>query len=136
MSGGQRQRVALARAILSDPRILILDDATSAVDAKVEERIHSSLREVMKGRTTLLVAHRRSTLHLADRIAVLDEGRVVDVGHARGARRPRAPFTARSSPGSRRTRPKRSGTASRLLATLSPLAPVAPAQAPQPTRLP
>ena len=80
LSGGQRQRVALARAILSDPRILILDDATSAVDATVEERIHSSLREIMKGRTTLLVAHRRSTLHLADRIAVLDEGRVVDIG--------------------------------------------------------
>jgi ATP-binding cassette subfamily B protein len=80
LSGGQRQRVALARAILSDPRILILDDATSAVDAVVEERIHCSLRQVMKGRTTLLVAHRRSTLHLADRIAVLDEGRVVDIG--------------------------------------------------------
>ena len=80
LSGGQRQRVALARAILSDPRILILDDATSAVDAQVEERIHSSLREVMRGRTTLLVAHRRSTLHLADRIAVLDEGRVVEEG--------------------------------------------------------
>jgi ATP-binding cassette subfamily B protein len=80
LSGGQRQRVALARAILSDPRILILDDATSAVDAKVEERIHSALRVIMQSRTTLLVAHRRSTLHLADRIAVLDEGRVVDVG--------------------------------------------------------
>jgi ATP-binding cassette subfamily B protein len=80
LSGGQRQRVALARAILSDPRILILDDATSAVDAKVEEQIHDSLRTVMKGRTTLLVAHRRSTLHLADRIAVLDKGRVADVG--------------------------------------------------------
>lgn len=80
LSGGQRQRVALARAILSDPRILILDDATSAVDARVEERIHTSLREVMKGRTTLLVAHRRSTLHLADRIAVMDGGRVADLG--------------------------------------------------------
>ena len=80
LSGGQRQRVALARAILSDPRILILDDATSAVDARVEEKIHASLREVMKGRTTLLVAHRRSTLHLADRIAVLDGGRIVQVG--------------------------------------------------------
>jgi ATP-binding cassette subfamily B protein len=80
LSGGQRQRVALARAILSDPRILILDDATSAIDAKVEERIHSALRVIMQSRTTLLVAHRRSTLHLADRIAVLEEGRVVDVG--------------------------------------------------------
>ena len=80
LSGGQRQRVALARAILSDPRILILDDATSAVDARVEERIHASLRRIMRGRTTLLVAHRRSTLHLADKIAVLDEGRVVAMG--------------------------------------------------------
>jgi ATP-binding cassette subfamily B protein len=80
LSGGQRQRVALARAVLSDPRILILDDATSAVDAKVEERIHSALHVIMQNRTTLLVAHRRSTLHLADRVAVLEEGRVVDVG--------------------------------------------------------
>ena len=80
LSGGQRQRVALARAILSDPRILILDDATSAVDARVEERIHSALREVMKGRTTLLVAHRRSSLNIADKIAVIDGGRVVAFG--------------------------------------------------------
>jgi ATP-binding cassette subfamily B protein len=80
LSGGQRQRIALARAILSDPRVLILDDATSAVDARVEESIHDALRGVMAGRTTLLVAHRRSTLHLAERIAVLDRGRVVDQG--------------------------------------------------------
>jgi ATP-binding cassette subfamily B protein len=80
LSGGQRQRVTLARAILSDPRILILDDATSAVDAKTEESINVALRSVMAGRTTLLVAHRRSTLHLADRIVVLDGGRVTDQG--------------------------------------------------------
>jgi len=80
LSGGQRQRVALARALLYDPRILILDDATSAVDAQTETAIHSALREVMAGRTTLLVAHRRSTLHLADRIVVLDHGRVVEEG--------------------------------------------------------
>jgi ATP-binding cassette subfamily B protein len=80
LSGGQRQRIALARAFLADPRILILDDATSAVDGQVEERIHDALRSLMAGRTTLLVAHRRSTLHLADRIAVLDQGRVVDQG--------------------------------------------------------
>jgi ATP-binding cassette subfamily B protein len=80
LSGGQRQRVTLARAILSDPRVLILDDATSAVDAKTEESINASLRSVMAGRTTLLVAHRRSTLHLADRIVVLDGGRVADQG--------------------------------------------------------
>ena len=80
LSGGQRQRIALARALITDPRILILDDATSAIDARVEAEIHDTLRRVMAGRTTLLIAHRRSTLQLADRIAVLDAGRVVDVG--------------------------------------------------------
>ena len=80
LSGGQRQRVTLARALLTDPRILVLDDATSAVDAKVEEEIHATLRRLMQGRTTLLVAHRRSTLRLADRIVVVDKGRVLDSG--------------------------------------------------------
>ncbi|MCX5378263.1 ABC transporter ATP-binding protein [Streptomyces sp. NBC_00091] len=80
LSGGQRQRIALARAILTDPRLLLLDDATSAVDARVEHEIHEALRAVMAGRTTLLIAHRRSTLALADRIAVLDHGRLSDVG--------------------------------------------------------
>ncbi|WP_329616154.1 ABC transporter ATP-binding protein/permease [Streptomyces brevispora] len=80
LSGGQRQRVALARAILTDPRLLLLDDATSAVDARVEHEIHEALRQVMAGRTTLLIAHRRSTLNLADRIAVLENGRLADVG--------------------------------------------------------
>jgi ATP-binding cassette subfamily B protein len=80
LSGGQRQRIALARAVLSDPRILVLDDATSAVDATTEEAINASLRSVMAGRTTLLVAHRRSTLHLADRVVVMDGGRVLEQG--------------------------------------------------------
>ncbi|MEV7288155.1 ABC transporter ATP-binding protein [Streptomyces sp. NPDC093252] len=80
LSGGQRQRVALARALLTDPRLLVLDDATSAVDARVEHEIHEALKEVMRGRTTLLIAHRRSTLNLADRIAVLDGGRLADLG--------------------------------------------------------
>ncbi|MFB7465899.1 ABC transporter ATP-binding protein [Streptomyces sp. NPDC056224] len=80
LSGGQRQRIALARAILTDPRLLLLDDATSAVDARVEHEIHEALRGVMAGRTTLLIAHRRSTLGLADRIAVLDHGRLADIG--------------------------------------------------------
>jgi ATP-binding cassette, subfamily B, bacterial len=80
LSGGQRQRIALARAVLQDPRILILDDATSAVDARTEEAINEGLRTVLAERTTLLVAHRRSTLHLADRVVVLDEGRIIDQG--------------------------------------------------------
>ncbi|MGW3056907.1 ABC transporter ATP-binding protein [Streptomyces goshikiensis] len=88
LSGGQRQRIALARAILTDPRLLLLDDATSAVDARVEHEIHEALRTVMAGRTTLLIAHRRSTLALADRIAVLDRGRLADIGtHAELERR-------------------------------------------------
>ncbi|MEV7448813.1 ABC transporter ATP-binding protein [Streptomyces nigra] len=80
LSGGQRQRIALARAILADPRLLVLDDATSAVDARVEHEIHDALKHVMEGRTTLLIAHRRSTLGLADRIAVLDAGRLAAIG--------------------------------------------------------
>ncbi|AKN69585.1 ABC transporter [Streptomyces sp. PBH53] len=80
LSGGQRQRIALARALLTDPRLLVLDDATSAVDARVEHEIHEALKQVMRGRTTLLIAHRRSTLNLADRIAVLDGGRLADLG--------------------------------------------------------
>ncbi len=80
LSGGQRQRVALARALITDPAILVLDDATSAIDARVEAQIHETLRRVMAGRTTLLIAHRRSTLQLADKIAVLDAGRLVDLG--------------------------------------------------------
>ncbi|WP_375490044.1 ABC transporter ATP-binding protein [uncultured Jatrophihabitans sp.] len=80
LSGGQRQRVALARAILSDPKILVLDDATSAVDARTEEAVHDALRDTLGERTTLLIAHRMSTLHLAERVVVLDEGRVVEHG--------------------------------------------------------
>jgi len=80
LSGGQRQRIAIARALLIDPRILILDDATASVDATTEARIRSGLREVMKGRTTLIIAHRLSTIALADEIAVLDHGRIAARG--------------------------------------------------------
>jgi ABC-type multidrug transport system fused ATPase/permease subunit len=80
LSGGQRQRVAIARALLADPRILILDDATSSVDATTEASIKAGLREAMAGRTTFIIAHRLSTVSLADEIVVLDGGRVVDRG--------------------------------------------------------
>ncbi len=80
LSGGQRQRIALARAVITDPAVLILDDATSAVDTATEESIHAALRSVMVGRTTILVAHRASTVRLADRVLLLDQGRVVDEG--------------------------------------------------------
>jgi ABC-type multidrug transport system fused ATPase/permease subunit len=80
LSGGQRQRVAIARALLADPRILILDDATSSVDATTEASIKAGLREAMAGRTTFIIAHRLSTVSLADEIIVLDKGAVVDRG--------------------------------------------------------
>jgi ATP-binding cassette subfamily B protein len=80
LSGGQRQRIAIARALIADPRVLILDDATSSVDARTEARIREGLREVMAGRTTFVVAHRLSTISLADEIVVMDEGRIVDRG--------------------------------------------------------
>ena len=80
LSGGQRQRVAIARALLADPRILILDDATSSVDATTEEAIKSGLKEAMAGRTTFIIAHRLSTVSLADEVIVMDGGRIVDRG--------------------------------------------------------
>jgi len=80
LSGGQRQRVAIARALLADPRILILDDATSSVDASTEQEIKRALREVMAGRTTFVIAHRLSTISLADTIVVLEDGEVIAAG--------------------------------------------------------
>jgi ABC-type multidrug transport system fused ATPase/permease subunit len=80
LSGGQRQRVAIARALLAHPRILILDDATSSVDATTESRIKGALREVMEGRTTFVIAHRLSTIALADEIVVLEDGRIAARG--------------------------------------------------------
>jgi len=80
LSGGQRQRVAIARTLLLNPPILVLDDATSAVDVQVEQQIHESLRALMRGRTTLIVAHRLSTIGLADRVVLLEGGRIVADG--------------------------------------------------------
>ena len=80
LSGGQRQRIAIARAILADPQVLILDDATSAVDATKEHEIRAALAEVMAGRTTLVIAHRPATIALADQVAVVEDGHVVEQG--------------------------------------------------------
>ena len=80
LSGGQRQRIAIARALLADPRILVLDDATSSVDATTEREIKAALREAMEGRTTFVIAHRLSTIALADDIVVLEQGRVIARG--------------------------------------------------------
>jgi ATP-binding cassette subfamily B protein len=80
LSGGQRQRIAIARAILADPRVLILDDATSAVDPTKEHEIRDALTQVMRDRTTIVIAHRPATIALADRVVLLDDGRVVDQG--------------------------------------------------------
>jgi len=80
LSGGQRQRVAIARAILADPRVLILDDATSSVDPTKEHEIRDALAEVMRGRTTIVIAHRPATISLADRVVLLDRGRIVAEG--------------------------------------------------------
>ena len=112
LSGGQRQRIAIARAIVTDPRVLILDDATASVDAATEREIKRALREVMEGRTTFVIAHRLSTIALADRID-RDGGRARDRGgHPRGAagRQPAVRRDRRqgnAAPGRRAQRPRR-----------------------------
>ncbi|MBV8931782.1 MAG: ABC transporter ATP-binding protein, partial [Kutzneria sp.] len=80
LSGGQRQRIAIARALLVNPPVLVLDDATSAIDVRTEQEIHAGLRTLLRNRTTLIIAHRLSTISLADRVVVLDEGRIVAEG--------------------------------------------------------
>ena len=80
LSGGQRQRVSIARLLVTDPAILILDDATSSVDVQIEKEIHEALHGVMEGRTTLVIAHRLSTINLADRVVLMDHGRIIAQG--------------------------------------------------------
>ena len=80
LSGGQRQRISIARLLVTDPAILILDDATSSVDVQIEQEIHDALHRVMEGRTTLVIAHRLSTINLADRVVLMERGRIVAAG--------------------------------------------------------
>src|SRR5204862_5704863 len=80
LSGGQRQRLAIARALYKDAPILVLDEATSALDTESERQVQQALQRLMAGRTTLIIAHRLSTIEHADRVAVLDQGRLAELG--------------------------------------------------------
>ena len=120
LSGGQRQRIALARAALANPQVLVLDDATSAIDARTEEAIHASLDDELGDRTTVLIAHRSSTLRLADRVLVLDGGRIVAEGTERRAVAHVGAATASCSPGPSSTRTARGRRASSTRSTRRP----------------
>ena len=80
LSGGQRQRISLARLFLQDPKVIVLDDSTSAIDVEIEERIHHALRQLLENRTTIVIAHRLSTIALADRVILIENGRVAADG--------------------------------------------------------
>jgi len=89
LSGGQKQRLAIARALIRDPRVLVLDEATSALDTRSEALVQEALARLMRGRTTFVVAHRLSTIRNADRIVVLEDGRIAEIGaHDELIRRP------------------------------------------------
>ena len=80
LSGGQRQRLAVARMVLTDPKVVILDEATSALDTSTESRLHGALQEFLRGRTTIIIAHRLSAVKQADRVLVFEDGRIVEQG--------------------------------------------------------
>ena len=109
LSGGQRQRIAIARALLVNPPVLLLDDATSAIDVHVENQIHEALAHLLEARTTLVIAHRLSTISLADRVVLLEDGRHRRHRHPRRAAGQRAPLRRRPRPGASDAEDERGG---------------------------
>ena len=121
LSGGQRQRIAIARVILKDAPILVLDEATAALDSEVEAAIQDSLKDLMRDKTVIAIAHRLSTIAAMDRLVVMDEGRIVEEGtHEAPAARPRPLCAAVGAPVRRLPRRHRPGAEDRLSAAASP----------------